>query len=144
VVGGGSDLYLGNVPVTVPFDDNDGNHRPDDGWRVKALNNGSDSTEDITAYAICLEGADPSYRSENGTTKDDDSKTLSANCDRNEAVTAGGISIEGGLKKHFVHSTRPRDTGADGNDVPDDRWSATAVNLGGQDSATKVIAICIG
>lgn len=147
VAGGGSDLYVGEVPVSAPFDSADAGGQPDDGWRVRARNeNEYGSPEDIGVHAVCLpvKSTDLSYRSSSSTTPADSAKTLSATCPGDSAVTGGGFKIRGGLATHFPHSTRPRDSGADADSTPDDRWSVTAVNLADSPSKTKVHAICLG
>lgn len=144
VVSGGSDVYRGRIPVSVPFDSTDGDDRPDDGWRVRARND-EPNAFDLTVHAVCLAGALPdlTYRSQSGEAKAGKAKTLSSTCPGNDAVIGGGVAIAGATATHFIHSSRPRDSGADPNSTPDDRWVATAVNEGGKASKATVHAICL-
>jgi len=147
LAGGGSDLYVGEVKVSAPFDSSDHNQRPDDGWRVVARNeNEYGSPENIGAHAICLpsRSADLSYRSESAAVAANGAKTVAAHCRGDSAVTAGGWVLKGSPVAHFVHSTKPLDSATDPHSTPDDGWSVTAVNLSDSPGKAKVDAICLG
>lgn len=55
--GSNSDVHL---HALLPFDDGDGNSRPDDGWKVKASNLGG-AKKQFTAWAFCREDIRPVY-----------------------------------------------------------------------------------
>lgn len=143
VVSGGSDVYRGRVPVSVPFDSGDGDRLPDDGWRIRARND-EGSAFDLTVHAVCLLGpvSDLRYRVARGKAKAGKARTLVASC-RDDAVVGGGVAISGSTAKHFIHSNRPRDAASDANSTPDDLWQATAVNDSTRQSKVAVYAICL-
>jgi hypothetical protein len=143
VAGGGSDVYRGTVPTSVPFDDEDANTRPDDGWKIVGRSTETSPT-DLTAYAICLgAGQKIAYRSSRARVTAHNSKSVTTTCKGSESVISGGVSISGPVATRFVHSTLPRDSSADGNKVPDDMWQATVVNNGGSRAGVTVYALCL-
>ena len=131
-----------NVSISAPFDGADADHVRDDGWQAKARHAGGFSGG-LQVDAICLTTQNRlSYHSAAAKVRRHHGRTINANCPGTEAVTGGGMSIRGNAANRFIHSTRPRDSGADANSTPDDRWSATAFNGSNHKTKARAFAIC--
>ena len=145
VIGGGFALTEGNVVQSLPTDGGDGDDRPDDAWKVKARNT-TTKTSNFAAAATCLDvgPGDVAYRTASVRAKPNSAKLVTTRCPPSKSVSGGGFSIAGPSASSFVHSIRPRDSRADGNKVPDDRWQAHLVNGTGQRQAVRATAICLG
>jgi hypothetical protein len=143
VAAGGSDVYRGTVSTSSPFDGSDAGRAPDDGWKVTGVNSETSPT-DLTVWAVCLNTSHKlSYVAAHGTTPGKDSKSIKASCPDGAAATGGGYTIKGAPDTRFAHVSRPRDSDADKDKVPDDRWQVSAVNLSDQSAKTTVIVACL-
>jgi hypothetical protein len=140
VVGGGGLLFaFGITQATVPFDDSDGNHVPDDGWRVKMLNIDDDAAI-LQVHAVCADFGGQRYLSEKDRINSGKAETLKVTCPSGSAAGSGGFKLKG--SDVFAHASIPLD-GGDGNDTPDDGWRATGVNGDGSKRKATVHAVCL-
>ena len=143
VVAGGYGLHAGNVVRSVPMDGPDAGERPDDGWLARGRNNGPNTY--LGVYAVCVD-AGPGYvryRSAKGRVAGGQSKSVTATCPDNRAVSGGGVALGGGATSSFIHSMQPRDSNADGNQVPEDRWVTSVFNGGSAKRTATAHAICL-
>jgi hypothetical protein len=143
-VGGGFDLDSGNVVRSAPADGADANSRADDAWIVTGR---PDLAKQGVGTQIACDDppSGPTARpSTAGRVRANRARTLRASCPRDTSVASGGFRIAGPAAKNRVHGTRPVDSKADGNKVPDDAWQATLVNGTGKRRRAVVYAVCLG
>lgn len=146
VVGGGvetsSESFQIEAVSSEPFDDDDRNSKPDDGW-LGAANNETDSVETMEVVAVCARNGDYKYvHSRRLNLPDNTQVTTKARCPRGRQVTGGGVDISGIEPDTAIVTTAPSDSGDNGT-KPDDLWLGTANNdNSGQDERVRVFAIC--
>jgi len=138
VTGGGVDYAddSSQSRILAPFDGNDDDAKPDDGWRVVAYPAGSGG---VTAIAICARGK-YAYRQANtaGPFGETSHVIDQANCRDDQAVTGGGVNVGGASPTARWVSGGPGDNDFDG--APDDAWKASYMLPAG--SIANSIAIC--
>ena len=141
-VSGGVGHTSGTVTQSSPFDAlADENKRPDDGWRIRAYNDDVVDSHMLGAVAVCLDAGQEKvrYRSNGINVGTGKARTFHANCPKRMSVIGGGLYIRGAPGSGFAHSSLPRDSAADRNSIPDDRWAVTVI--GG--ASAKAYAICV-
>ena len=136
VTGGG--LYNGasddDFLVSAPYDGNDQDSKPDDGWVGRIVP--ASTAKDVFVRAICSDAYQLSYHDDdvNGTGV----MGKSVVCPAGSAVTGGGMALSGDAGA-YPHASQPADIG-DVNTTPEDGWLAE-VSVTGTRTLT-VIAIC--
>jgi hypothetical protein len=142
VVSGGTDMYRGRQSISAPLDGNDQDRVPDDGWRVKVLNEESISPQP-SVHAICISSGVLAYSKETGTVRAQKAKQVRKDCPPSTAVIGGGWKVNGAPLTHWVSSSRFADTRADADKVPENRWTIKATNDAAQGTRATVYAICL-
>ncbi|HKH14603.1 MAG TPA: hypothetical protein VKA47_08110 [Solirubrobacterales bacterium] len=106
VAGGGAGLsgsateaYLNS---SSPYDSNDADHRPDDGWRARAYNQGGPSKR-LTVRAECVDAL-PRYAS---TASTDSSQVVLTNCPAGTHAMGGGGLNAGLASRAFLNALYP-------------------------------------
>lgn len=130
---------------SYPIDDTDRGSTPDDGWAVRLFSGSSVSAS--TMYAICVKKLKLRYKHGPATTLGTSSVsertgTREVSCGKRANVVGGGASVSGLINRGRLLATVPTDSG-DKGEVPDDRWRATAYNLGGTATTMESFAICL-
>ena len=143
VVGGGIESPDPLVMATIPYDANDVDLKPDDGWKASAVNN-DDIKRELTAHATCRKagGWDLAYRSEEGGVAGGSTVSGSQTCTQGDAVTGGGGAISGALGTVRVHETYPVDLGDVDDETPENAWTTGLTNTGVGLASGVVHAIC--
>jgi hypothetical protein len=125
VVGGGNYITGANDDATLqatrPFDGGDADHKPDDGWRVKAFNL-RDGRKDLTAYAMCRKER-PKYLGGFGGFSPPSGGGGGAVCnDKDLSVSGPGAEVGGDPSLVRITAYYPDDIGDpfEAGDVPDD------------------------
>jgi hypothetical protein len=140
VTGGGltSESNEEYILASAPYDGNDADSKPDDGWRTSVVTGIGQSDRQLRAHAFCSASFTLAYRSDTDTDVTLDGLAV-ADCPGRAAITGGGIAISGGAGA-FVNTSAPVDLG-DPGDVPDDAWQGFAgVTTGSR--TLDVFAIC--
>lgn len=109
-----TDVFTWNT--TVPIDDGDGDHAPDDGWRVKG--SGNAVRAGVAATAMCTP-ENHRYKVKEVPVPLGFSEAK-VSCGKDSHVTGGGVSVPVG---NNPTSSYPYDSGDPGN-KPDDGWAA--------------------
>ena len=137
VIGGGGKtsgkFKSQRLVATAPFDGDDANEDPDDGWRI-AVDNTTKKDLRITAYATCADvdglsyvvgafSADPMARQDESTS-----------CPGGQYVIGGGLTADGPFKKEKLVGSRPL--------ANHDGWDIAVDNLTGDFLNGHVFAIC--
>jgi len=141
VTGGGIQSSNPLVSANRPYDGKDEDKKPDDGWKVTALNL-QPIPEELTAHASCRKAGswDLKYLREEGTVGGG-SSTVSTDICPAGVVAGGGASISGAAGTVRLHETYPADVG-DIDETPEDGWT-TSLRNGGMGPANGVFyAIC--
>ena len=144
-VGGGGEatgagiLLIGSLPRLPPSSPV--------GWSPMAYNPTIDDTL-FRSHGICSEPGSYRYReSEPQRARVDESATAVAHCKPSEVVLGGGFAATRGdvvgYRAHAV-ATKPVDSKADGNKVPDDGWLAELHNRHTQRVDVVAHAVCRG
>jgi hypothetical protein len=82
------------MTASVPFDGDDGDSKPDDGWRVTVENLTEFDDYEVTAFAICSKGLRGlAYEHEKGSAKPFDWDLTDVKCPDGQKVIAGGLEI---------------------------------------------------
>jgi len=135
VTGGGVDngAHDDDLLISAPYDGNDGDSKPDDGWLGEVVP--THTAQITTVRAICAKGK-LTYESgdETGTGNPD----AGATCPTNAVVTGGGASISGGAGATLFRS-QPSDVG-DANTTPEDGWYGLAHTISSR--TLTIYAIC--
>lgn len=144
VLGGGIFIATSEsfVNSTYPYDGSDRDRRPDDGWAGRVLDTVG-GIGGMEAYAICKAGPMPTYR--RATARGVEAGSAGgprARCPRAEHVSGGGVRISGPGNRGAVTGTRPIDRG-DGDEVPDDAWRGSGLNLSGTPKRVTAFAVCL-
>ena len=145
VVGGGvftsnTDVRI-EVAATEPFDGRDRNSEPDDGW-VGDANNGTDSTESMTVYAVCASSGRYEYlHSSRLELADNSAGALQVPCPQGTAVVGGGLDVTGIDPGVEVADTFPID-GPDPGRTPDTWFGQANNDNSGSTQSMTVFAIC--
>jgi hypothetical protein len=144
VVGGGvymsgSDLGT-EVNSSYPYDDNDANMRPDDGWKGYGINDGSGVTQSMRVHLICPSAGSYVYRDRLFEFAPNSHRTGRQSCPGDTALAGGGVYTAGGGLDDELIATFPFDDGDPGR-KPDDGWSGTSITDDGV-GFLRVVAIC--
>lgn len=135
VTGGGVDNggHDDDLLISAPYDGNDGNTQPDDGWLGHVVP--TNTAQITTVRATCATGK-LTYESdsETGTGNIDTGDT----CPANAVVTGGGASITGGAGA-YLYASQPTDVG-DTNTTPEDGWYGLAHTTNSR--TLTIYAIC--
>jgi hypothetical protein len=118
-----------------PFDDDDGNDDPDDGWRI-AVDNLRKHTRHITAYATCAPLADLSYESTKTTVPQHVRVAAKTYCPGGEYVIGGGLTQTGPVGKVKLVESRFEEA------VAHDGWWGGIDNISHRKVPLKVFTIC--
>ena len=132
------------VATSAPFDGDDADRKPDDGW-IGAARNRSDTAYMMQTYAICARTGDfiyvksQSFDVPSGTERTD----RGVECPTQEMqVVGGGAKLSGSGDLIELASSSP----SDGDDTPDidrdDGWFVGANNESGRTQHMRVFAIC--
>jgi hypothetical protein len=143
IVGGGAEIG-GNagesrLNTTFPFDDDDGNSVPDDGWASHFWNDAGVS-KSVDIVAVCRKGSFK-YRSSAHRVMAGHARALKAKCPDGTHVSGGGVYVDGAISDVFVNSSYPYD-GPDANEAPDDGWKGRDYNQSVTPHMMTVYAIC--
>lgn len=150
VVGGGgfsSGTYskLTEFSASAPYDGNDPDKLPDDGWKVTANNEPDAGGEPVTidVWAICDKRHGPSayhFVQKSGEVKDGEQGYKGAYCPVRQPLVGGGVAIKGSLASGvFIQSTFPNAIGTQR------LWAGLAINYATPDAKKhkiNVTAIC--
>lgn len=138
VTGGGVRGPNPSIMGSVPYDAKDHDHKPDDGWKVTAVNSQSGIEEELQAFASCRRAGDwdLSYVKEKLTIGTDATGEATEICTHG-VVTGGGASITGENGLTRMLETYPADFG-DSDTTPADGWTSSLRN--GSASATDGVA----
>jgi hypothetical protein len=141
-IGGGALLSDGTITRSTPLDGPDRNRRRDS-WRVTGRNLSGVEAE-LFAAAICLDAGprQVKYVTASRRVRSGKAGAVRATCPPSRAIAGGGFTVDG-VEESFGHALVPRDSAADRNDVPDDRWQATVVNGTSARADAKATAVCI-
>lgn len=141
VTGGGltSDSNEEFILASAPYDGNDADPKPDDGWRTSVVTGIGQPDRQLRAHAFCSSRFTLAYRRDTDTDVTLDGSAL-ADCPGRAAITGGGIAISGGAGA-FVNTSAPVDDAGAEDEVPDDAWQGSAgVTTGSR--RVDVYAIC--
>jgi hypothetical protein len=118
---------------------------PDDGWQGFMLDSQGDGSAEVQAFcqrheapmveALRYVASDPETMFAPG------SGTAVARCGANRSVAGGGVFVSGSVLEAPLVRSAPIDLG-DADDVPDDGWSAKALNESGLGKTVVAHAIC--
>jgi hypothetical protein len=145
VIGGGT--TGGNDPMpsfyvnsAYPFDGDDADRTPDDGWRGRIVNRNGGS-KGFTVTAICtIESV--SYGKGVKLIKPHRAGALRVDCSEDAYVAGGGARLGGPASPPFLNSSHPFDDG-DENAEPDNGWRARAFNGSSKRVKLRVYAACV-
>jgi hypothetical protein len=116
VAGGGADLSGSATQAylnwSVPYDSNDADSRPDDGWRARAYNQGGPA-KTLTVRATCV-AANPRYRVR---ASSNSGEAVGVDCPAGTHLMGGGGAIAGAADNSFLTAIEPV---GDGSGPPDD------------------------
>ena len=90
--------------ASFPFDGQDLDKRPDDGWRVRVDNRGAATTAQVAA--VCGAGL-PTYRSQSFKAVPGDQTTSSALCSQGQHATGGGVDYSPPPGHGLIEDTFP-------------------------------------
>jgi hypothetical protein len=126
---------------SYPFDDGDAGKRPDDGWVVRAINEGDDA-DFLEAHAVCQK-REPRYVSNapNDLVAGGTGGSIPF-CRPAEHLIGLGAKLAGAAGTSELHILKPQDSKADGGTLPDDGVLANASNLAGENKRLNAYAIC--
>lgn len=127
-----------------PYDGNDRDRAPDDGWRIRILRGGIPGS--VTIHVICARGLKLAYKRSKKVAIGPGNETaqvrsLAPGCGKKRHVVGGGPKLTGLINRARIVSSIPVD-GPDADKVPDDRWRSKAVNFGGSGITMRAFAIC--
>ena len=133
VIGGGAQILDDSggsrLVGTHPFDGQDADRKPDDGWRGVATNATSEDTH-LNVWAVCDEAKGFAYRYVRSKAPMGPGRTTAiASCAAAESVSGGGALIrgKGAAADLYLVMSHPADRHVfDG--TPDNDWSATGEN----------------
>ncbi len=108
-------------------------------WEVAAIDP-SGGTGLVSAEVICLRGRKTKTYEKKLALADGDFGTATARCPPSRHVTGGGVRIPH-PGPSAISSSYPAD-GKDGDPVPDDGWSSTAINDSNQQATATFYAFC--
>lgn len=136
VTGGGVDNggHDDDLLISAPYDGNDGDIQPDDGWAGHVVP--TNTAQITTVRAICADKGKLTYESnqQTGTGNIDTGDT----CPTNAVVTGGGASISGGAGA-TLFASQPTDVG-DNDTTPEDGWYGLAHTTNSR--TITIYAIC--
>ncbi len=132
-----------HVTSTTPIDGSDADHVPDDGWRGSDALLASPGTAIMLIHYSCAVGPQPAYRAAKASVLPGEQSTIKAQCPNAQHVAGGGVSLNGSVDGAHIAVSRPVDSAADADKVPDDGWLATVSNDGGTARTARVTAICV-
>jgi hypothetical protein len=105
---------------SFPTDGLDEGSETGDGWQIVAQHRVA-AEEDLTAYVVCMEGGAPQYVSQ--FVQDADPVTAKVFCPAGTSVTGGGYNATGDAQGDaYPVVSKPIDSKADNDKVPDDGW----------------------
>jgi len=122
-----------------PWDSDDRDKAPDDGWRARAFNNAG-STAELAAYVMCIRGGGLSYP-RHGDSNDILGIQVDVPCAEQASVTGGGMKISGPADEAYINASNPVDTKLDADSIPNNGWSGVGTTLNGRKKFTGY-AIC--
>lgn len=124
-----------------PFDDEDGNTKPDDGWTFE-FDGGGGGGATATVYAMC--SADkPSYVTNAKRIEPGETKVAKAKCPRGTRVIGGGGVIPEAIKDaNRINSTFPYDAG-DADTKRDDGWAIRVEDNAAEGGKLRANAVCL-
>ncbi len=122
-----------------PYDGDDGNDTPDDGW-LALMDNQAAGKVPVKLHVVCS-GKEHTY-AESSSIAINSGQTQSASltCATGRAV-AGGIEAGGGDDQQNLVRSHPIDTG-DMDSVPDDGWLVTSHNVSVGQRSFRVHVVC--
>ncbi len=134
-VAGGGIRSNGPVLASVPYDDDDGNGKPEDGWRVSTYNSGDESMT-LTAFASCVRANDwdLTYLRDGSATRGGNTVYAAISCPEGAALTGLGAKARGGEGPHDIRILEfyPFDSVLEDGDAPQEAMEAA---LGTQSDA---------
>jgi hypothetical protein len=145
VVGGGATLPVSYddgawLESSAPFDDNDANSKPDDGWT--ATGGVEERKVEMKITAICVAKMKLRYVSAQGSAPIMNYGEAAATCPGDSHVTGGGMTSQG-VAFHPMSISSPFDSG-DSNARPDNGWQGEFDNYSNSDPGLiTAYAICL-
>jgi hypothetical protein len=144
VVGGGS-LVTGSageslLHVSAPFDGDDRDKDPDDGWRTVGTNR-NDTKHFLSSWAICAVGANVSYLSALVELPPGGQPQATQPCATGERPTGGGVAIKRPNRSSIIQTTFPIDN-ADADAFRNNGWGARLSNGSERSMQFRLWAIC--
>lgn len=133
--GSAADAYVNS---SYPFDDDDRNKSPDDGWRVRVY--GANQTV-AAAVAVCAE-TKQRYPRIAASQSPGGPNTLGVSCPSDRHLLGTGVRVSGDPAQGRVQAAVPYDSGSDADDVPDDGANVQGVNLAGDNKTVTAYAVC--
>jgi hypothetical protein len=143
VIGGAFDTDTGSQTGVLmrsqPFDADDSDDKPDDGWwtwaQSRRLGDGT-----LASYAICSFDT-IKYRSQTRQLEADATGTRKTSCPDGTRVTSGGVETPNDSSVE-VSASYPIDDG-DAGKKPDDGWAARTWNFQANTAFVTVHAVCV-
>jgi hypothetical protein len=128
---------------SYPIDDGDDGKRPDDGWKLRALN-ADDERRFMTVVAVCQK-TEPRYvhNAANDLAAGGTGASI-PDCRSSEHLIGLGAKLGGSAQQSELHIIQPNDNSSDGDDLPDDGVLANASNHAGKKKRLSAYAICDG
>ena len=124
-----------------PFDDEDSNRQPDDGWTFR-FDGGGGGGASATVIGMCSRDR-PAYTAVAKVVAASETKVVKARCPGGMRVIGGGGAISGAIEDvNRVNSTFPYDAG-DADAIRDDGWAIRIENNAAQAGKVKAHAVCL-
>jgi hypothetical protein len=144
-VGGGVTIEGGHgatrVNTTAPYDGDDADRKPDDGW-VGAVNNGAPPPgRVITTFAVCASKGRYQYLADKTQLLTAENVTRAIACPAGTVVTGGGVAMTPKAAGAYISQTGPID-GADDGTIKSDGWFGAVSLSGPKDGSMRTVAIC--
>ena len=144
VIGGGVSMNGStlntSVRSTAPFDDADGDRKPDDGWRV--FGNEGNVPQAMTGYAICSNRGSFRYVGAKPKVVGGARGSGTANCAQGERVVSGGVQVTKGASDTGIRLVASIPHGTLTNSKNDDGWKGIVDNASVLTPTMRTWAIC--
>jgi hypothetical protein len=111
----------------VPYDDGDGNGKPDDGWRLTGTNYRAGKVK-IEGEAVCTKKLKPSYPAESEKVGANSQSQVSVDCPGDRAAVGGGMTGRVGMNSSYPSG---------------DTWGMYADNYTNKKQTVESIAVCV-
>jgi len=140
-VAGGGIRSAGPTLATVPYDDDDKNKKPDDGWRASSYNGGGERIS-LTAFASCVRARDwgLTYLRSGAATQAGHTVHSGILCPEGDALAGLGAKARGGEGPHdiSIRELYPQNDFLPEEDAPSE---AMAAGMGAQSDAIAGMSV---